>query len=89
MATKPLERTKQCVCQTMTSYPTKAPCFMAKGNPFVTAFMQLPKLIVDGKYQEYDVAEYDPDNSLGNQFEIMRLSLPSIIMSLLMLVMEG
>ena len=28
--------------------------------------MQLPKLIVEGKYQDYDITEYDPDQSLGN-----------------------
>lgn len=28
-------------------------------------FMELPRLIVDGKYQDYDIRQYDPENELG------------------------
>lgn len=28
-------------------------------------FMKLPRLIVDGQYQEYDISDYDPKNELG------------------------
>jgi hypothetical protein len=36
-----------------------------KGTLLLPHFMQLPKLIVDGKYQEYDIEKYDPENTLG------------------------
>jgi predicted dehydrogenase len=36
-----------------------------KGTLLLPHFMQLPKLIFDGKYQEYDIEKYDPENTLG------------------------
>ena len=37
-----------------------------KGRLLLPHFMELPRLIVDGEYQEIDVSKYDPYNSLGN-----------------------
>jgi len=28
-------------------------------------FMELPRWIIDGVYKDYDIAQYDPENSLG------------------------
>ncbi len=51
----------------MINYPSKEHYFFGeKGTLLLPHFMQLPKLIVEGKYQDYDIAEYDPDQSLGN-----------------------
>ena len=37
-----------------------------KGRLLLPHFMELPRLIVDGEYQDIDIAKYDPNNSLGN-----------------------
>jgi len=37
-----------------------------KGRLLLPHFMELPRLIVDGEYQEIDISQYDPNNSLGN-----------------------
>jgi len=36
-----------------------------KGRLLLPHFMELPKLIVDGAYQEIEVSKYDPNGSLG------------------------
>jgi len=36
-----------------------------KGKLLLPHFMELPRHIVDGEYQEIDVSKYDPDGSLG------------------------
>lgn len=36
-----------------------------KGRLLLPHFMELPKLIVDGEYQEIEVSKYDPNGSLG------------------------
>ena len=37
-----------------------------KGTLLLPHFMELPRLIVDGEYQQIDIKKYDPNNSLGN-----------------------
>ena len=46
--------------------PDQGAMFMGeKGRLLLPHFMQLPKLIVNGKYQELDIAKYDQSNQLG------------------------
>src|SRR6056300_1343995 len=37
-----------------------------KGRLLLPHFMELPRHIVDGAYQEIDISKYDPNNALGN-----------------------
>ena len=37
-----------------------------KGRLLLPHFMETPRLVVDGKYQEIDISKYDPDGKLGN-----------------------
>jgi hypothetical protein len=37
-----------------------------KGRLLLPHFMELPRLIVDGEYQEIDISTYDLNNALGN-----------------------
>ena len=37
-----------------------------KGRLLLPHFMELPRLIVDGEYQEIDISKFDPNNTLGN-----------------------
>ena len=39
--------------------------FGEKGTLLLPHFMELPKLIVEGAYKEYNISDYDPEQSLG------------------------
>jgi len=46
--------------------PDQGAMFMGeKGRLLLPHFMQLPRLIVDGKYQEIDIPKYDQSNQMG------------------------
>ena len=57
--------TKNSGCPTKKNCPYRVLCLLEKRKIALPHFMEPPRLIVDGEYQEIDIKKYDPQGKLG------------------------